>query len=91
MELRKFIATTIREYLNEQKETVFKVTSTQLNKLNKKVKNKYPDINVGFTFYGKLQAKYTELKQTESDELYYQTWNSIIANAQNFDDVYYSI
>lgn len=42
IKLRKFIATTIREYLNEQKETVFKVTPTQLNK--------YPDINVGFTF-----------------------------------------
>ena len=91
MELRKFIATTIREYLNEQEENSFKVTTAQLNKINKKVKNKYPDINVAFTFYGKLQAKYTELEQTESDDLYYQTWNSIIANSQNFDDVYYSI
>jgi len=89
--IKNFIKTTIREFLNEQKENSFKVTTAQLNKLNKKVKNKYPDINVVFTFYGKLQAKYTELKQTESDDLFYNTWNSIIANSQNFDDVYYSI
>ena len=70
---------------------LFKVTQSQLNKLNKKVKNKYSDINVSFTYYGKLQAKYTELKQTSYDDLYYKTWNSIIANSKNFDDVYYNI
>lgn len=89
MELRKFIATTICEYLNEQSEPSFNVT--QLNKLNEKVKNKYPEINVEFTFYGKLQAKYTELKQNDMDSYYYQLWNSIIANSHNFDDIYYSI
>jgi hypothetical protein len=85
--IKKIIKESIREYLNEE----FKVTTSQLNKLNKKVKNKYPEINVAFTFYGKLQAKYTELKQTDDDELFYRTWNSIIANSENFDDVYYSI
>jgi hypothetical protein len=91
MELRKFIKTTIREYLNEQNESPFKVTQAQLNKINKKVKNKHPEINVGFTFYGKLQAKYTELTQNDMDDYYYRLWNSIIANSNNFDDVYYSI
>lgn len=91
MKIRKFISTTICEYLNEQNESSFKVTQAQLNKLNKKVKNKYSDINVGFTFYGKLQAKYTKLRENDMDIYYYQLWNSIIANSNNFDDVYYSI
>ena len=91
MELRKFITTTLREFLDEQKDDSFQVTTSQLNQLNKKVNTKYPDINVGFTFYGKLQAKYTELKQTNDDEYYYMLWNSIVANSQNFDDVYYSV
>ena len=92
-EMRKLIdrVRNFSEKLNEQKDDSFKVTTSQLNKLNKKVKTKHSDINVGFTFYGKLQAKYTEIRQTDMDNYYYQLWNSIIANSKNFDNVYYSI
>ena len=69
----------------------FKITATQLNKLNKKVKSKYPEVNICFTFYRVLQIKYTELKQNNIDIEYYQQWSSIIANAKTFDDIYYNL
>ena len=67
------------------------IKNTQLKKLNNKVNTKYSDINVKFTFYGQLQAKFTEINQTSDDWYYFRLWNSIIANSNNFDDVYYSI
>jgi hypothetical protein len=43
MKLRKFIATTIREYLNDQ----YQFDESKLKKLIEIIKNKYPQINSG--------------------------------------------
>ena len=68
-----------------------KVTEKQLKKINDKVKKKYSDVNVAFTFYNVFQAKYTEIVESKTDVYYFALWNSIIANEKNFEDVYYSI
>jgi len=87
--LKNFFENTTKDFLNESS---FKVTQAQLNKLNKRAKEKYPEINVAFYYYDKkLQAKYTELVTNNEDKYFYQLWNSIIHNADNFDDVYYSV
>jgi hypothetical protein len=67
------------------------ISAAQINKLNKKVATKYPNVNVAFSFHGRLQAKYTEMKQTKDDVLFFMDWNSLAANAKSFDDVYYTL
>lgn len=73
-----------------------KLTNTQVSKLNKKLKFKYPECNLVFQYlptYEILQIKYTELdsKITSEDKYLHQHFSSIINNAKTFDDIYYSI
>jgi hypothetical protein len=77
--------------INQLKLNKMTITKTQLQKLNLKVSSKYADINVTFTLYGVLQAKYTDFSINSQDTYFYQLWNSLIANNKKFEDIYFSI
>jgi hypothetical protein len=75
----------------QQTDKKMKATKNQINKINNRIQNKYPDVNISVAFYGKLVCQYTEFNQSENDKYVFDFITSLINTESNADDIYYSI